>query len=109
MWFETEFATRFFNNKSRDRWTSRRLLEERWIGFFDQRFNFLVDDTGSVIDQEVETVIKEAAMRAEAVITHNRFALDELAKRLLKDETVDEKVVLEVLKDTKLPKEATLY
>jgi len=67
------------------------------------------DDTARVIDQEVETLIKEAAMRAEAVIKANRKPLDELAKRLLKDETVDEKVVLEVLKNAKLPKEATLY
>jgi len=67
------------------------------------------DDTARVIDQEVEVLIKEAARRAESVITHNRKQLDELAKRLLKDETVDEKTVIEVLKDAKLPKEATLY
>lgn len=67
------------------------------------------DDTARLIDQEVETLIKEAARRAEAVITSNRDKLDELAKRLLKDETVDEKVVIDVLKGAKLPKEATLY
>lgn len=67
------------------------------------------DDTARVIDQEVEVLIKEAARRAESVIRHNLDALHDLAKRLLKDETVDEKVVLEVLKSTKLPKDATLY
>lgn len=67
------------------------------------------DDTARVIDQEVEVLIKEAARRAESVIRHNRKHLDELAKRLLKDETVDEKVVVEVLKDATLPKDATLY
>lgn len=67
------------------------------------------DDTARVIDQEVEVLIKEAARRAESVIMHNRKHLDALAKRLLKDETVDEKVVIEVLKDATLPKDATLY
>lgn len=67
------------------------------------------DDTARLIDREVEVLIKEAARRAEAVIATNRKQLDELAKRLLKDETVDESVVAEVLKSAKLPKEATLY
>ena len=67
------------------------------------------DDTARVIDQEVEVLIKEAARRAESVISHNLDALHDLAKRLLKDETVDEKVVLDVLKGAKLPKDAALY
>jgi len=67
------------------------------------------DDTARVIDQEVETLIKEAAMRAEVVIAHNMGHLEALAKRLLKDETVDEAVVEEVLKGAVLPKEAKLY
>ena len=67
------------------------------------------DDTARLIDQEVEGLIKEAARRAEAVITSNKKPLEALAKRLLKDETVDETVVIEVLKDTVLPKEAKLY
>lgn len=67
------------------------------------------DDTARIIDQEVEKLIKEAAHRAESVITKNRKCLDDLAKRLLKDETIDETVVAAVLKSATLPKDATLY
>lgn len=67
------------------------------------------DDTARLIDQEVEGLIKEAARRAEVVITSNKKPLEALAKRLLKEETVDETVVVEVLKDAVLPKEAKLY
>jgi cell division protease FtsH len=67
------------------------------------------DDTARLIDQEVEKLIKEAAKRAEIVITHNMKHLEAFAKRLLKDETVDETVVEEVLKGAVLPNEAKLY
>lgn len=67
------------------------------------------NDTARLIDQEVEKLIKEAARRAEAVIVNNMKPLEALAKRLLKDETVDEKVVEEVLASAVLPKEAKLY
>jgi cell division protease FtsH len=67
------------------------------------------DDTARLIDQEVEKLIKEAAQRAESVIVNNMQPLEALAKRLLKDETVDETVVAEVLKGAVLPKEAKLY
>jgi len=67
------------------------------------------DDTARLIDQEVEKLIKEAAQRAEVVIAHNIKHLEALAKRLLKDETVDESVVIEVLEGAVLPKEAKLY
>ena len=58
---------------------------------------------------KVEKLIKEAAQRAEAVIKSNLPSLEALAKRLLEDETVDEKVVEEVLSGAVLPKEAKLY
>lgn len=67
------------------------------------------DDTARLIDQEVEKLIKEAAHRAELVIVNNMKHLEALAKRLLKEETVDETVVEEVLKGTVMPKEAKLY
>lgn len=67
------------------------------------------DDTARLIDQEVEKLIKEAAHRAEVVIANNMKSLEALAKRLLKDETVDETVVEEVFKNAILPKEAKLY
>jgi cell division protease FtsH len=67
------------------------------------------DDTAHLIDQEVEELIKEAATRAEAVITHNAGLLDDLAKALLKEETLDEKAVVKILDGATLPKEAKLY
>ncbi|MBH1980706.1 ATP-dependent zinc metalloprotease FtsH [Candidatus Saccharibacteria bacterium] len=67
------------------------------------------DATAKVIDEEVEALVKEAAKRAEAVITSNRESLNVLVKALLKDETLEEAAVIEALKDAKLPKEAKLH
>ena len=67
------------------------------------------DDTAKLIDQEVESLIKEAAKRAEVVIKANRKLLDNLAATLLKEETIDEKQVTEILKGATLPKDAALY
>ena len=67
------------------------------------------DDTARLIDQEVKALIEEASRRAEIVLTHNRTALDKLAKALLVEETIEEDRVVELLKDAKLPAEAKLY
>ena len=67
------------------------------------------EDTARLIDKEVEGLIKEAAMRAEAVITANREPLDALANALLEEETLDESAVEKILKDATLPKAAMLY
>jgi len=67
------------------------------------------DDTAREIDKEVAELIKESANRAEAVIKSNRASLDKLAKALLDKETLEEGEVVEILKDTVLPKEAKLY
>lgn len=64
------------------------------------------DDTAKEIDHEVESLIKEAVRRAEAVLEHNRKSLDILAKALLVEETIDDGDVAKLLKDTVLPKEA---
>ena len=55
------------------------------------------DETAKQIDQEV------AALKA------NRSHLDKLAAALLKDETLEEEAVVDILKGTKLPKEAKLH
>jgi ATP-dependent Zn protease len=39
------------------------------------------EETAKQIDAEVETLIKEAAVRAEAVISANRSYLDKLKRR----------------------------
>ncbi len=67
------------------------------------------DDTAKEIDREVESLIKEAARRAEIVILQNRKSLDALAKALLVEETINDDDVEKILKDAKLPKEAKLY
>lgn len=67
------------------------------------------DDTAKEIDKEVEALIKEAAHRAELVITNNRESLDALAKALLQEETLEETDVNKYLKDAKLPAGAKLY
>src|SRR5690606_20047610 len=67
------------------------------------------DDTAREIDEEVAKLIKEAGRRAEAVIKANRAALDALAEALVKEETIEEGRVVELLHATKLPKEAALY
>jgi len=67
------------------------------------------DDTAKEIDKEVAELIKESSRRAEAVINSNRKSLDNLAKALLDEETLEEDKVIEILKDTVLPEEAKLY
>ncbi|MFI5271263.1 MAG: ATP-dependent zinc metalloprotease FtsH [Candidatus Saccharimonadales bacterium] len=67
------------------------------------------DDTAKVIDQEVESLITEAANRARAVIKANLSKLEDLKDRLLEKETVDADEVAESLKGSKLPAGAALY
>lgn len=67
------------------------------------------DATAALIDKEVEALVREAAVRAEAVLVANRQQLDDLANALLKEETLEEEAVAKVLKDTTLPKEAMLH
>jgi len=67
------------------------------------------DDTAKEIDIEVSNLVKEASKRAEIVIEKNRNCLDKLAQALLKEETLEEDKVAELLKGTKMPEEAKLY
>ncbi|HLC91660.1 MAG TPA: ATP-dependent zinc metalloprotease FtsH [Candidatus Saccharimonadales bacterium] len=67
------------------------------------------DETAKVIDDEVESLITEAANRARAVIKANLTKLEALKKQLLDKETVEADEVKKLLKDTVLPKTAALY
>lgn len=67
------------------------------------------DETAKVIDEEVAELITEAKERAMIVLKENRVYLDKLAEALLKDETLEEAAVAEILEGTKLPKEAKLH
>jgi len=67
------------------------------------------EDTAKVIDQEVESLIIEAANRARSVIKANLHKLEELKDHLIEKETIDAEEVNEVLKGSKMPKTAALY
>jgi cell division protease FtsH len=67
------------------------------------------EETAKVIDQEVESLITEAAERARTVIKANAKGLEALKDRLLEKETIDADEVHEVLKNTSMPKAAALY
>lgn len=67
------------------------------------------DDTAKMIDQEVESLIKEAADRARMVIKANLSYLTKLKDVLLDKETVEAEEVITIFEGSKLPKEAALY
>ncbi len=67
------------------------------------------DETAKVIDDEVESLISEAARRAKVVIKANVQKLEILKKRLIEKETVEAEEVKEILKGSVMPKTAALY
>jgi cell division protease FtsH len=67
------------------------------------------DETAKLIDDEVESLITEAANRARTVIKSNLSHLEKLKDKLLEKETVDADEVVEALKGAKMPQTASLY
>ncbi len=67
------------------------------------------DETAKVIDDEVESLITEAAQRAKEVIVANKKQLETLKEALLEKETVEAEEVLKILSGTTMPKSAALY
>lgn len=67
------------------------------------------DETAKVIDDEVESLISEAASRAREVIKANVKKLESLKEALLEKETVEADEVIEILKDSHMPQVAALY
>ncbi len=67
------------------------------------------DDTAKVIDDEVESLITEAANRARTVIRANLSRLEVLKNKLVEKETVEADEVLDILKGSSMPKGAALY
>ncbi len=67
------------------------------------------DDTARKIDENVKKLLEEASDRARKVLKANIKSLDALAEALLKEETLEEEAVDEILKDSELPKGAELY
>ena len=67
------------------------------------------DETAKVIDDEVESLITEAANRAREVISVNMKKLVALKDALLEKETVEADDVLSILEGSTMPKVAALY
>jgi len=67
------------------------------------------DETAKVIDDEVESLITEAANRARTVVKANLHKLEELKKVLLEKETVEAQEVIKLLDGSHMPKAAALY
>jgi len=67
------------------------------------------DETAKAIDDEVESLITEAANRARMVIKANMEKLKVLKDRLLEKETVEAEEVKRLFEGTHMPKEAALY
>lgn len=55
------------------------------------------EETASVIDEEVRTLVDAAYCRAKTVLTNNRHILDQLAQRLIEKETVDSEELQQLL------------
>ena len=66
------------------------------------------EDTAKIIDEEVKDLFDEAARRAEVVIKANMKSLKAMADKLLEVETLNDKEILALFKDTKLPTAAKL-
>ena len=64
------------------------------------------DDTAKTIDDEVESLITEAASRAKEVIKHNMAKLTDLKDVLLDKETIDAEDVEKILKGSVMPRTA---
>jgi cell division protease FtsH len=67
------------------------------------------DETAKIIDDEVESLITEAAKRAKMVVHANLHKLEDLKKALLEKETVEANEVMKILDGSHMPKEASLY
>jgi cell division protease FtsH len=67
------------------------------------------DETAKVIDDDVESLITEAANRARIVIKANKDKLVDLKDRLLEKETIEADEVKKLFEGTVMPKAAELY
>ena len=79
------------------------------VNFFGDRAKIYSEKTAELIDSEIENLTKEAAVRAESVLKANKKQLDALAEALLEKETLEEKEVATILKETVLPEAAKLH
>ena len=66
------------------------------------------EETAKIIDEEIESLITEAANRAREVIKANVKYLEKLKDALLASETLEAEAVVKIFEGTHLPKLATL-
>jgi cell division protease FtsH len=67
------------------------------------------EKTAELIDEEIKHLSEEASARAEAVLKANKKVLDNLAKALLEQETLEVKELEPILKPATLPASAKLH
>ena len=79
------------------------------VNFFGDKAKNYSEKTAEIIDGEIEELINEAAKRAEIVLKENKKLLDKLANELLEKETLEEKEVASILKESKMPEAAKLH
>jgi len=84
-------------------------VRHRRRDFFGDRAKAYSEKTAEMIDAEIEALTREATTRAEAVLRANKKHLAALAAALLEKETLEEKSVQSILKDTTLPVAAKLH
>ena len=63
------------------------------------------DDMANLIDEEIESILREAEKRCQDLLNENREGLDALARSLLVKETLDSNDVHELLGISKAPQE----
>ncbi len=67
------------------------------------------NDTAKMIDEEVESLIREAADRARVVVKANLDKLEKLKDALIEHETIEAEDVKKIFAGAELPKAAMLY
>ena len=67
------------------------------------------EDTAKIIDDEIESLVTEAANRAREVIKANVSYLERLKDALLEHETIEAEDVIKIFQGSRLPKSAALY
>lgn len=75
--------------------------DEPFVGMDYGKAQEYSDSTAHAIDAEVQDLMEAATREAWSIVTENRDILDTLARRLLEEETLDEKALDVIFKDVK--------
>jgi ATP-dependent metalloprotease FtsH len=62
-------------------------------------YEYLDSASSELINEQIDAIIKEAASRAQKILTDHRAKLDALAKSLLEKETLSHDEVMKIIKD----------